>query len=40
MLKKALAEIISQKTNISVKIATENEVENSTSLGAVKIYEA
>ncbi|MBR5451727.1 MAG: 2-dehydro-3-deoxygalactonokinase [Clostridia bacterium] len=39
VLKKALAEIISAKSNVSVTIATDLDVMNSTSLGAVKIYE-
>ena len=39
VLKKALAEIISARTQIFPTVATEQEVMNSTSLGAIKIYE-
>lgn len=39
VLKKALAEIISARTQILPTVATEQEVMNSTSLGAIKIYE-
>ena len=38
ILKRALAELLSAKTCIAVTVATEQEVDTSTALGAVKIF--
>lgn len=40
VLKKALSEIISAKTDISVTVASDDEVLSSTALGIIKIYES
>ena len=40
VLKKALSEIISAKTDISVTVASDDEVSSSTALGIIKIYES
>lgn len=40
ILKRALAELLSAKTCIAVTVATEQEVDTSTALGAVKIFKA